>query len=300
MVGNKHAYLLLVHQDTLVLRRLIALIDDAGNDIFVHIDKKVKRKEKIKEKLAAIPKQSNIYFLSKYRVFWGTNSIMDAECALLKRAVAGQYSYYHILSGADLPIKPQNDIHKFFEEHAGKEFIHFGTASYQRDIQSRYNVYHFFTKQLGRKRDKKVWNIAETYSLAIQRRLHVDRLKKLGFSFYGGANWCSITNGFANYIVKNGKKYKKAFRFSQISDEAIFQTIVMDSPFQAQLYLGGHLDDYKACLRYIDWNRGNPYVFRKEDYDELIKSPCMFARKFDEDIDKEIIDILYQTLREKV
>ncbi len=52
----------------------------------------------------------------------------------------------------------------FFEENNGKEFIHFGTQQYQRDIQQRFNVYHFFTRQLGRKRDKRFWVYAETYA----------------------------------------------------------------------------------------------------------------------------------------
>ena len=33
-------------------------------------------------------------------------------------------------------------------------------------------------------------------------------------------------------------------------------------------------------MRLIDWRRGNPYVWRDEDYDELIHSDRIFARKF--------------------
>ena len=34
-------------------------------------------------------------------------------------------------------------------------------------------------------------------------------------------------------------------------------------------------------MRYIDWDRGKPYTFTEEDFDEVINSECMFARKFD-------------------
>ena len=34
---HKHAYLILAHEDTLVLRRLLELIDDERNDIFIHL-----------------------------------------------------------------------------------------------------------------------------------------------------------------------------------------------------------------------------------------------------------------------
>lgn len=47
--------------------------------------------------------------------------------------------------------------------------------------------------------------------------------------------------------------------------------------------------DYVTSARLIDWSRGNPYVWRLTDYEELIHSDRMFARKFNWDTDKEII-----------
>ena len=46
--------------------------------------------------------------------------------------------------------------------------------------------------------------------------------------------------------------------------------------------------------RKIDWQRGRPYTWEKKDYQELINSEELFARKFDESIDKEIIDLIYE------
>ena len=46
-------------------------------------------------------------------------------------------------------------------------------------------------------------------------------------------------------------------------------------------------------MRLVDWKRGSkgsPYTFREEDYDELINSGALFARKFSEDVDKNIIE----------
>ena len=47
-------------------------------------------------------------------------------------------------------------------------------------------------------------------------------------------------------------------------------------------------------MRYIDWNHGEPYVFRKTDFRRLQNSKALFARKFDENIDDEIIDLICQ------
>ena len=47
--------------------------------------------------------------------------------------------------------------------------------------------------------------------------------------------------------------------------------------------------------RYIDWERGsnnNPYIFRETDYEELKSAKALFARKFDLNIDKKIVEKL--------
>jgi hypothetical protein len=289
----RNAYLILIHEYSGVLEKLLKLLDDENNDIYIHIDKRAKTIDR--QKIIGLVNKSDIQIYSRYKVYWSTNSLTMAQLYLLKNAVKVGYDYYHILSGADLPIKSKAEINKFLSANKGKEFIHFGTKQYQKDIECRYEKYHFFSKQLGRNRDKKFWIAAETYSLAIQRRLHIDRKKKFGYKVYGGANWCSITDNLAKYTVNNYGKYSKAFRLSQNSDELFIQTIVMDSPYRDNIYVKGFDNDYKACLRYIDWNRGAPYVFKLDDYDELMNTgkEYLFARKFDDKKDSEIVEKIY-------
>ena len=45
--------------------------------------------------------------------------------------------------------------------------------------------------------------------------------------------------------------------------------------------------------RHIDWNRGYPYVFRDGDYEELKSVEALFARKFDLNVDQNIIERIY-------
>ena len=52
-------------------------------------------------------------------------------------------------------------------------------------------------------------------------------------------------------------------------------------------------------LRCIDWERGMPYVFRVEDFDMIVNSGKLFARKFSTSVDEEIIDRIYDSLMEK-
>ncbi len=42
-------------------------------------------------------------------------------------------------------------------------------------------------------------------------------------------------------------------------------------------------------MRFIDWSRGSPYVFLGGDLPEILRSNCLFARKFDERVDLNIV-----------
>lgn len=51
-------------------------------------------------------------------------------------------------------------------------------------------------------------------------------------------------------------------------------------------------------MREIDWNRGKSYVYIAEDYLELKNSKNLFARKFAEKVDSEMIKKITERLRE--
>ena len=68
--------------------------------------------------------------------------------------------------------------------------------------------------------------------------------------------------------------------------------------FKKKLYLYEYNDAHISYnMRHIDWKRGGPYVFRINDYEELIGVRSIFARKFDENIDIDIVNKIYQTIK---
>lgn len=82
-------------------------------------------------------------------------------------------------------------------------------------------------------------------------------------------------------------------------DEMFLQTIVYNSSFKDKLYDKDYDDSCLGNQRYIDWKRGTPYTFRNEDFEELINSNCLFARKFNEKIDCKIIDRLSECVNKE-
>ena len=83
-------------------------------------------------------------FVPRLKVYWGDYSQVRACLRLLRAASVGDYSYYHLLSGADLPLKTQDEIHAFFEAHDGTEFIHFSDAYHHEWVESVHLRNRFF------------------------------------------------------------------------------------------------------------------------------------------------------------
>lgn len=138
----KHAYLIIAHDNVDILNVLLHLLDDKRNDIYLHIDKK----SSIDLDKIYRPTISNFYLLSnRINVKWGDFSQIRVEISLLKEAIGNShYSYYHLLSGVDLPIKSQNYIHDFFDKNQGLEFIDYSQEPSENYIK-RVSKYWLFT-----------------------------------------------------------------------------------------------------------------------------------------------------------
>lgn len=288
-----HAILIIAHNQFELLKKLILALDDEKNDIFVHIDAKVKDFDF--DSFKSLPKYSEIHFTDRINVTWGDFSQVKAEIILLKAAVENEskgkkYSYFHLISGCDLPIKSNDEIHEFFKENNGKEFIHFSSEKVSEQSIGRIRYYHFF-----RNKRTFVRKLISYAVLKVEKLLGVNRLKKDNFKVQKGCNWFSITGKFAEYIVENIDKWEKVFKYSYCGDEVFVQTIFINSPFSQNLYMKNCNDNQLACARLIDWDRGDPYIFRKEDYDLIKSSPAVFARKFSMDVDSDIVDMVLES-----
>ena len=168
----KHAYLIMAHGKFQQLIILLKMLDSAHNDIFLHIDKKVK--DFPKQEIAESVSLSKLYFVNRIDVNWGAFSQIDCELLLLEQAVKnGDYQYIHLLSGADLPIKSQEYIIQFYQENNGKEFIDFDID--KDEYADRCKYYWPFRERLGRKGNL---NVARLMSGALLAHLLIFLEKK--------------------------------------------------------------------------------------------------------------------------
>lgn len=180
----KHAYLIIAHNEYPVLRALLSMLDDERNDIYLHIDQ---RAAELYEKIYPLQMQrAGLHILSaRNKVYWGDLSQVETEYLLLETASAKEsYSYYHLLSGTDLPIQTQDYIHSFFQINAGKEFVEYWFGNrHQKDLKRKISRYYFFTKHLKRNNSK--WHVitapCRNLALIAQKWFTFIENKKLNF-----------------------------------------------------------------------------------------------------------------------
>ncbi|MBD2459046.1 hypothetical protein H6G80_33975 [Nostoc sp. FACHB-87] len=105
---------------------------------------------------------------------------------------------------------------------------------------------------------------------------------------FSGSQWFCGNRQAARYIIDfHSQKNALTLYYRQIkyADESYFQTILANAL---------HLKLKNDRLRYIDWSNGgcHPKTLLMEDLPNLLKSSAHFARKFDIDIDSNILNEL--------
>lgn len=272
-----HAFLIMVHNEFEILERLIGMLDNKSNHIFIHVDTKVKEFDF--NKFSNITKYSKVFYVNRLNVAWGGYSQVRCELTLLKEAIQYNYEYYHLISGADLPIKKNDEIHEFFRRNKGKEFIEFDTKIDLKSIQNRVKFYYNFQDRFGR--NNKIYNKILPIFIILQNVVGINRLKDNKLELKKGTNWFSITNELAHYVVENEANIESLCKNGYCVDEIFLHTLVYNSRFKNNIV--------NDCLRYIDWERGYPYTFQETDFDEIVNSNKIFARKFSSEVDYNIV-----------
>ncbi len=271
---DKLAYLVVTHGQFQLLKQLLSLLDDVRNDIFIHIDAKVK--EPPFEELASVVKHSSLHFLSdRVDVRWGTGSQSLTELKLYAEAyAAGPYKYYCLISGACLPLKSQDAIHRFLNEeaHRGKNFLEVKLTDSPYMYQ-RLSRYHFEGRN----------PLTRLMKHMFRKLPFIDRIKGRFPIFVMGQNWSCLTHEAVHYLMEKRKELRKLLSHTVCSDELYRQLYFMNHPhFRETIYRNA--EGKTPNLWLVDWSAGDihPTVFTMEDLPRLKETDCLFGRKFSE------------------
>lgn len=270
----KQAFLICAHGNFPILKRLISRLDCENHDIFLHLDRKLGEVD-FQQFVSAVKKSKLVCLNDRISVIWGHRSQIEVSLILLEEASkVDKYDYYHFISGVDYPIKSNEYIDRFMEANKGKEFVGFDTKEYT--LENKLGLYHFIP---GNLRKKTILDVLNRVLLKIQRVLGIHREHNLSY-YRKGCNWWTITDELTRALLEEKQNILKRYRFSFCADEIFLQTFVEHSRFKDRVF--NYRDEYRSCLRKIDWKRGNPYVWSEKDFDELMKADALFARKMAE------------------
>lgn len=292
----KHAFVILAHDKFSTLEHLLRLLDDSRNRIYLHVDAKAADFEEAR--FQAVLREASLHLVPRIPVHWAGRSQIDAVLVALEHALKDDFDYFHLLTGADLPIKSPSEIDEFFERNVGDEFIDFAPENYNFATYKAAYL-HFFTnnRYYRTKRSVKYLN----HGLAkIQQHLRMRRTRSR--RFYHGSAYFSISREFAEYVHTKACEIRADYKWTLAADEVFIQTLIMESPFRERVHT--FEEKHFGNARWIDRDRGrgnSPYTFRIEDLQALLSAPAglLFARKFDEDVDSAIISEIEDHLKRK-
>ncbi len=296
---NKHAYLIMAHNEFGLLKKLLHVLDDERNDIYLHIDAKVKEVpwKEFKDMVC----RGNLFFVPRMNVHWGHLNFVKCELNLLKHAIKREYSYFHLISGVDFPLKTQDEIHDFLEQNE-KDYIAYHTEmTYGDNFLYKVKYYFPLIYWVGKGcdapktyKDKIIRKLGEWQYrlLQWQEKKGIDRTKKYkDMIFYKGCNWFTLTQETVKFLIKSEKRIYRMFSMTNAPDEIFLPTLIVNSPYAKNVV--------NSSFRHIDWVRGGPYEFQETDKDELEETKDFFVRKVSYERHPELVNWLEDRLEEK-
>lgn len=240
----------------------------------------------------------NVHFVRPhFKTGWGKFSVIDAMISALELLVRlpNAPDWVVLLSCADYPIKSADKIVRDlnaspFDVHMRHEKIIYNQfeRDWQRLCYDRYCSLKFRVPSLDRALLPK-WRTVTIRHPAIASQFSPFTDKFLCFA---GEHWFCARLHAAQYLIDFTKRnpavadhYRRRDAYTVIPEELYYQTILCNTGFKIS----------QNIWRYIDWNVGNsphPRTFCINDFEALRNSDAHFARKFDIDLDVQILDAL--------
>ncbi|WP_228464682.1 beta-1,6-N-acetylglucosaminyltransferase [Chryseobacterium antibioticum] len=266
------AYLILVHRLPDQFKKLFTAIYESTNFYLIHIDKKAS--QEIGENVRIFLKSySNVHILDSENVVWGGYSMVQAELDGMKYLLNmnAQWDYFINLSGQDYPLKSQKIIREFLSKNNGKSYLKI--ADQEKSRPETMN---------------RIENYFEELEDKISEKTHKRNFMKDVIPYIGG-QWMILTRDCCEFITNSieVKKFEDYYLNTLIADESFFQTVLMNTSFTGTL-----VDDDKRAIIWIPDGdiKLRPKTFTKTDLDFLQQGNHLFARKFDDHVDNNIID----------
>ena len=301
-------YLILAHKNPLQLGRMIERLDDGASKFFIHLDAKTPI-----EPFAACLEGGHIRFIEpRERCVWGDFSIVRATIRLME-AASEEQGVFILMSGQDYPIQSQGYINDFLERNKDFDFIEIEPLEEKwkpkmvKDKLEHYHILH--SEERGHSNcyapfaHCSVFQKLRTLTHLLKGRLSMKNFRLLCSlpkrvapferQYAGSQFWAFSERTFyavLNYIHEHKAALEGYYKYTSSPDEIYFHSVLMD------LVAKDSTIKLKEQITYVNYFRKNN-VFITEDFEKLSSAKGkLFARKFDTDIDIEILNLIDKTM----
>lgn len=278
------AYIIIAHKNPVQVRRLLHALNDGAATFFLHIDIKIPVAD-FMQAVADLP----VYWVERVDAGWGefglTQAILNGLTAV--RASGIRFDRIITLSGQDYPIKSNKEINRILAQSPYANFIeYFPLPNHEKWIPNggmyRVNKYFFGMGPVQRLRAKSMNFLAGL--LPFLRRTIPENMKP-----YAGSNWWIIDYYTMSYIldyININPEYVAFHRHTFVADELFFHMILLNTDDE-------HIraKTLNNNLRFILWKQYAPHPewLGMEHLDAMLQSDALFARKFDQDYDSDVL-----------
>ena len=293
-------YLILVHNNLDQLEMLIKKLKTSNSEVYVHLDKKIKEFKKIK----------NIHYIeNRQSISWGGTSMIKAEIIWFSEIYKKMKKWDHIvlISWQCYPIKKIQYIENYIESLKNKSCMTYDAVG---DFIGRLDKYFFYDNNFHLPKIIDDWIFALVWlfvklgsphrvpainhAVWVIVNLFLPRRKYLinNYELYKWDQWMVLSYEHIKWILefletKKWKKYLSSFEYTSCSDEMFFQIMMLnDEKIKKEIN--------NELLWYIEREKeaNSPNTLTIKDLDKITKSDKLFARKFNINVDRAILEKL--------
>lgn len=314
--------LILAHKNFDQVVRLINRLSHEKVDIFIHADKKWILTEEQIFYLRSM-NGGNVWFCNeRFSIYLFDYSMVKAELELIKTAYthskANCNRYYVLLSGQDYPIHSIDYIVSELEKSYPRPYIDttmwhsnnwvsnsFGKVTAYKRQQSMIKTYinnhiRISTLNVVLRGFNYLFFSSISKIKQVLFKTPYKRIRNLTLEMAGGSQWFILPEYMAIEPFKytSNRQFMGIFKDVGSADETFFQTVLVNSPFKNELTINRWDETEQKTRTYTDFygdssvSIGHPIILTKKNYKDIYKSDYLFARKFDEKIDNEILDLI--------
>ena len=220
-------FLILLHDQPALAARLVGRLLEEGAQVVVHLDANTPDSYigQLHEQLGA--RFERIVWAQRVAVQWGKWSMVEASLNGLQaiRDAGLEPDYVYLLSGADYPLRPLEQLRSFLAQAAGTDFIESVDARREKWVKNgpqkaRYHYRHW----VSWKSHPRLYS----WSIHIQRTLGLQRRFPKGLHPHIGSQWWTLTWETCRKVLDMSEDNSLTgfFRLTSIPDELYFQTLV--------------------------------------------------------------------------